>query len=421
VATVPVYSGKTACSLQGYGNDLSCEIVWRDWFYIRNEGGLGIKARKHKRFSEETGKENRIGARVVALVPAHNEEKGIRATIESLLLQTHLGVDVLVVSDNSTDNTVAIVRDMAAKESRIMFMETQGNKYRKAGALNAAYRKLGGGINKYDFVLVLDADTLIAPDLVEQGLVEFSLDLRLGSVCSRAGVMRQQADSLLAKLLYYQQHVEYAEFDRSRIVQHRRIKVTHGMCAMFKTEAVKAVMARRIEQGKLDCLPYDQYNITEDYELTVTLKECGFNVAVGFGMLAWTEVPLQLSQLWKQRIRWLRGGLDTLWQHGWNSTTRGDILNAWFFWVMLMIQGILVGYALLDVWLGVFSFSRMVLLVMTLMYVDCIYSLRFVQDLNRWDYFVRVTFLPQILYAWFTIAQQLYAYYLFLSKSDQEW
>lgn len=357
----------------------------------------------------------------MAFVPAHNEEKGIEATIKSLLSQTHPRVDILVVSDNSTDNTAAIVRNMAVRESRITFMETQDNKYKKAGALNAAYRKLGKGINEYDFVLVLDADTLIAPDLVEQGLVEFSLDPKLGSVCSRAGVMRQEADSLLAKLLYYQQHVEYAEFDRSRIVQNRQIRVTHGMCAMFKTEAVKAVMARRIEQGKLDCLPYDQYNITEDYELTVTLKECGFNAAAGFGMLAWTEVPLRLGQLWKQRIRWLRGGLDTLWQHGWNDATRGDILNAWFFWVMLMIQGILLGCALLDVYLGVFHFSRMVLLVLAMMYVDCVYSLRFVQDLGKWDYLVRVTFLPQILYAWFTIAQQLYAYYLFLSKSDQEW
>lgn len=358
---------------------------------------------------------------MVALVPAHNEERGIRATINSLLSQTYPWIDILVVSDNSTDDTVAIVRDMAIGESRITLMETEGNKFKKAGALNAAYRKLGSGINGYDYVLVLDADTLIAPDLVEEGLIEFSLDSMLGSVCSRAGVMRQQTDNLFAKLLYHQQHVEYAEFDRSRVVQHRRIKVTHGMCAMFRVKAVKAVMARRVEQGKLDCLPYDQYNMTEDYELTVTLKECGFNVAAGFGMFAWTEVPLKLSELWTQRIRWLRGGLDTLWQHGWNETTRGDILNAWFFWIMLMIQGLLLGYALLDVWLGVFHLGWMVLVVMTLMYVDCLYSLRFVQDISRGDYLVRVTFLPQLLYAWFTIAQQLYAYYLFLSGSDQEW
>jgi cellulose synthase/poly-beta-1,6-N-acetylglucosamine synthase-like glycosyltransferase len=389
--------------------------------YIFQTGGLDIKTRKHKGFSEEIKKENGIGAKVIALVPAHNEERGIEATIRSLLSQTHPWVDVFVVSDNSTDNTAAIVRNIAASESRVTLMETEGNNFKKAGALNAAYRKLGSRISDYDFILVMDADTLIAPDLIEQGLIEFSLDPKLGSVCSRAGVKRQQTDSLFAKLLYYWQHVEYAEFDRSRIVQHRRIKVTHGMCAMFKTEAIKAVMTRRIEQGKLDCLPYDQYNITEDYEMTVTLKECGFNVAAGYSMLAWTEVPLELGQLWRQRIRWLRGGLDTLWQHGWNSTTWRDILNTWFFWVMLMTQGVLLGYAILDIWLGVFHFSRMVLLVMAMMYVDCVYSLRFVQNITKWDYFVRVAFLPQVLYAWFTIAQQLYAYYLFLSKSDQEW
>ena len=88
---------------------------------------------------------------------------------------------------------------------------------------------------------------------------------------------------------------------------------------------------------------------------------------------------------------------------------------------MVMFQGILLAYTLIDIANGVFYFNRMVMLVMCIMYVDCVYTLRFVQSPKKWDYIVRLIFIPQLLYAWFTIAQQIYAYYLFFFKPNQEW
>jgi cellulose synthase/poly-beta-1,6-N-acetylglucosamine synthase-like glycosyltransferase len=190
---------------------------------------------------------------------------------------------------------------------------------------------------------------------------------------------------------------------------------------MYKVEAIKAVMSKRKAAGKLDSTVYDVHNITEDYELTITLKELGYHIAAGFGMYAWTYVPLNLTELWRQRVRWLRGGLDTLWEHGWNRSTRKDILKAVLFWIMLLFQGILLDYAVMDIIKGVFRLNSMVMLVMVIMYVDCVYTLQYIQNPEKWDLIVRLTFIPQLLYAWITIAQQLYAYYLFIFKSNQEW
>jgi cellulose synthase/poly-beta-1,6-N-acetylglucosamine synthase-like glycosyltransferase len=351
-------------------------------------------------------------------VPAHNEGSVILSTIETLLSQTRR-IDVVVINDNSTDDTASIVRSIAASDNRVSLIETVGNKFKKSGALNTAYQTVN--LEPYDYVLSVDGDTVTAPDLVEQALIEFQLDPMLGAVCSRAGVIKQVTRGLFEKLIYHWQYVEYAEFDRNRLGQDRGIKVAHGMCTMYKVEAIKAVMAKRKAAGKFDCTVYDVHNITEDYELSVTLKELGYHVAAGFGMYAWTDVPLKLTDLWKQRVRWLRGGLDTLWQHGWNKSTRIDILNSGFFWIMLLFQGILLGYALNNIVSGVFHFNAMVMLVMFIMYVDCVYTLRYAQKPTKWDYIVRVTFIPQLVYAWFTIAQQIYAYYLFLFRSNQEW
>lgn len=355
---------------------------------------------------------------VIAFVPARNEESVIRSTIESILTQT-FQVDVVVINDNSTDDTASIVRSIAATNNRVSLIETVNNKYKKSGALNTAYQSVD--LDAYDYVLAVDGDTIIAPDLVEQALIEFKLDPLLGAVCSRAGVVKQVTNGFFEKLIYHWQYVEYAEFDRSRIGQGTHIKVAHGMCTVYKVEAIKAVMARRRATGKLDCTVYDVHNIAEDYELTMTLKELSYHIAAGFGMYAWTSVPLSLKNLWKQRIRWLRGGIDTLWEHGWNRSTRKDILNSIFFWIMLYCQAILLYYALNDIISGTYHFNTMFILVMIMMYVDCVYTLRYVQNPKKWDYIVRVTFIPQLFYAWFMIAQLVYSHYLFLFKPNQEW
>lgn len=355
---------------------------------------------------------------IVTFVPAHNEANVIRTTIESLLSQTYK-VNVVVINDNSTDDTANIIRKIAVTSNRVTLIETVGNKFKKSGALNTAYQTID--LEPYDYVLSVDADTVVAPDLVEQALIEFQLDPKLGAVCSRAGVIKQVTDGLLEKLTYHWQYVEYAEFDRSRIGQDRKIRVAHGMCTMYKVEAIKAVMSKRKATGKLDSTVYDVHNITEDYELTITLKELGYHIAAGFGMYAWTYVPLKLTDLWRQRVRWLRGGLDTLWEHGWNRSTRGDILRTGFFWIMLMFQVILLNYTFIDIINGTFHLNNMVLLVMGIMYVDCVYSLQYIQSPEKWDVIVRLAFIPQLLYAWFTIAQQLYAYYLFFFRPNQEW
>jgi poly-beta-1,6-N-acetyl-D-glucosamine synthase len=355
---------------------------------------------------------------VVAFVPVHNEAKVICSTIESLLAQTHK-IDIVVINDNSTDDTVNIVRSIAASNNNLSLMETAGNKFKKSGALNTAYQTVD--LEPYDYVLSVDGDTVIAPDLVEQGLIEFQLDPLLGAVCSRAGVIKQITRGFFEKLVYHWQYVEYAEFDRSRLGQGISIKVAHGMCTMYEVEAIKAVMSKRKADRKFDCVVYDVHNITEDYELTVTLKELGYHIVAGFGMYAWTHVPLKLKDLWKQRVRWLRGGIDTLWEHGWNRSTRKDILNSGFFWIMFVFQSILLYYALNDIINGVYQSNKLLMLALGIMYVDCAYTLLYVQNPTKWDYTVRLTFIPQLLYAWFTILQQVYAYYLFLLKPHQEW
>src|SRR5947209_3531591 len=57
---------------------------------------------------------NRQRPSVGILIPAHNEESGITATIASLLPQLKQGDQILVIADNCSDNTAGVARAAGA-------------------------------------------------------------------------------------------------------------------------------------------------------------------------------------------------------------------------------------------------------------------------------------------------------------------
>ena len=68
---------------------------------------------------------------VVALVPAHNEEREIEAAIRSLREQEASPDLIVVIADNCTDGTA-----QKAEAAGVFVFETRGNVHKKAGALN---------------------------------------------------------------------------------------------------------------------------------------------------------------------------------------------------------------------------------------------------------------------------------------------
>jgi cellulose synthase/poly-beta-1,6-N-acetylglucosamine synthase-like glycosyltransferase len=81
-------------------------------------------------------------SRVIALVPAHNEEDIIEATITSLMSQTYPFDYVLIIADNCTDKTTRIVKRLQRRYGirKLRLMKTVKNKYKKAGALNQGFK-----------------------------------------------------------------------------------------------------------------------------------------------------------------------------------------------------------------------------------------------------------------------------------------
>ncbi len=94
---------------------------------------------------------------VSVIMPAYNAEKYISEAIESVIQQTYTSWELIVVDDGSTDNTAAIIKEYAAKDNRIRYL--QQSHQQQAKARNNGLSHASG-----ELIAFLDADDIWAPD-----------------------------------------------------------------------------------------------------------------------------------------------------------------------------------------------------------------------------------------------------------------
>lgn len=295
--------------------------------FLRWHGAASADAAKVERSSGEASAWAQAGA-VVALVPAHNEQEQIAETIASLRVQSYPVARVVVIADNCTDRTA----EVAAAASADVY-ETIGNTAKKAGALNQGMRAVASGCPA-DYLLQMDADTVLEPRFVENAVRELQEDERLAGVCAR--FLTKPCRGFLPWL----QRMEYQRLDRH--TAHRRHKV-HCLSGT----------ATLLRYTVLPKAPWNEASLVEDYALTLDLLEQGWRVKRADEAIAWTETKPTLPQFWSQRLRWARGTLDELVRRGWGEHTRKNILaHVWAYfvvtlrwlWLSLVLSSLVLGH-----------------------------------------------------------------------------
>jgi poly-beta-1,6-N-acetyl-D-glucosamine synthase len=142
-------------------------------------------------------------AKMLVLIPSHNEEDSIGNVLNALLTQTRVPDRIVVIADNCTDKTEQIARRFRG----VTVMRTVGNTERKVGALNQAWNRWQAG---YDYVAGIDADTILAPDCLQQLEAELAVTSRPGGVMARYTFDQRLGASGMARLLIRMQRLEFA-------------------------------------------------------------------------------------------------------------------------------------------------------------------------------------------------------------------
>jgi len=250
--------------------------------------------------------------RVVALIPAHNEQELLPQAIRSIETQTIPVAQIYVVSDNSTDRTQEIVRTWGGK---VGLFETVGNRDMKSGALNQAFDGLLEAEGRDTWMLVVDADSRIVPQFIERALQAIAMDQDIGAV---GGVFQTEDD---ASLLMRLQANEYVRYAREIARDHAQARVLTGTATIARVGILREVRAQRAAGFLPGQGVYNQSALTEDFDLTLAFKRLGYKTLSPQGCIVYTEAMPTLSRLWQQRTRWQRGALECLGNYGLNRTT----------------------------------------------------------------------------------------------------
>jgi cellulose synthase/poly-beta-1,6-N-acetylglucosamine synthase-like glycosyltransferase len=274
---------------------------------------------------------------ISVLAPAYNEALTVTESLRSLLTVRYPSLEVVVVNDGSSDDTIdvlrrdfdlvpvyPVVRRVAESEpirsvfrsatSRGLVVVDKDNGG-KADALNAGLNVATG-----ELVCAIDADTIIEPDALLRMVRPF---LHRDDVVAAGGTIRAANGSRVAggrvvvegapaSALPALQAVEYLRAFLTGRLGWNRLGgnlIISGAFGLFRRRSLLAVGG------------YARDTVGEDMELVVRLRrrayEQGLPGRVEFipDPVAWTEVPAQVRVLGRQRDRWHRGLADVLWRH----------------------------------------------------------------------------------------------------------
>ncbi len=233
--------------------------------------------------------------RVAVLIPAFNEEKVIVRTIRSVLLSNYKNIRIIVIDDGSKDRTYQTVLDAYPAEiaSGRLLVLTKPNGG-KADALNFALAS-----TDEEIYIGIDADGVVARDAITNLVCHFA-DPMIGAVAGNAKVGNR------VNLWTRWQALEYVtsqNFERRALDLFDVVMVVPGAIGAWRTSAV-------IAGGG-----YHSNTVAEDADLTMNLLEQGYWVIYEDRALAFTEAPVNMNGLMRQRFRWSFGILQAIFKH----------------------------------------------------------------------------------------------------------
>ncbi|MFY1067971.1 glycosyltransferase family 2 protein [Enterococcus sp. AD013-P3] len=283
---------------------------------------------------------------ITIMVPAHNEEIVIEATLRYLLEKiAYHEYEVLVMDDGSTDRTPEILERLMAEYPRLRVIRIDANKG-KAHAFN-----IGVGFAKGDYILSNDADTIPETDALWKYMNYFMYDSDTNIAAVTANMDVQNRSRIIEK----SQTVEFSSIvgviKRGQLGTLNTMYAYSGANTMYRKTAL------------LDAGLFRQDRATEDISIAWDQQLRGWTPVFAPDIMFFMAVPSTLRMLYRQRKRWAKGGTEVwltnipkillhpikhLEQFVMFVDQTFSIIWSLFYWVSLVLYLILMARFLLD-------------------------------------------------------------------------
>lgn len=291
---------------------------------------------------------------ITAVIPAHDEAESIATSIRSLLQQTRRVDKIVVMVNNSKDDTANIANAYRRKyPAQVVVYDVQDLQYGKVEALGIAWKEhvMGG---QSDFALFVDADVVCHRDMLAQ------LEKELIDQPDAAGVRARYNFSLegemkgSARRLVMDQRHEFAQVEIRDYLRGKRTHILGGQATLFRAVALDKAAGKT--RGNI---PWDRHSSVEDSRLSDTLRELGYSTIVSAKARADVGAMLTSHALRQQRIKWTHGHISDALSRGWAML--GSHLHVWRQQVSmawnLLLRLLFVTMLLTSVSLDMFVFS----------------------------------------------------------------
>ena len=220
------------------------------------------------------------------IIPAYNEERTIKKTIESALNLDYPKekFEVIVIDDGSKDKTHEIASSIKNKHLKVYKKNNEG----KAKALN-----LGISLAKGDFIITMDADTFAEKNAAKE-MIKYFKDKKV--MCVTPSIIIYKPKNLLQKL----QQGEYSLGIYLR-------KVYHSLNSIHVTPGAFSAYRKSFFEKHGGFIGMEKNNLTEDLEMALRIQSLGYRIANAQKAKVYTVAPENLKELTAQRKRWYAG------------------------------------------------------------------------------------------------------------------
>lgn len=240
---------------------------------------------------------------VSVLIPAFNEENTIIPVIKSVLNLDYPKnkLEIIAINDGSTDSTkdriISFMQKNKAHNIKLIDHRNQG----KAASLNTALK-----IAKGEFFACLDADSFVDRKTLRKMLKTYEQGNENLAIVTPAMKVKSPK-TFLQKI----QWLEYlVSLFIARLMSHLDcIYVAPGPFSLYRTKTIKKLGG------------FDTDNITEDQEIAYRVQKHHYKIKQCYDGYVYTIAPKDARGLYKQRNRWLKGGVLNIMKY------RGMMLN----------------------------------------------------------------------------------------------
>ena len=232
---------------------------------------------------------------VSIIIPAHNEEKVIKDTVENILSLDYQKFEILVVDDRSEDSTAEVLQELSRKYPEFKYYVRGESSFPgKSAVLNEAL-----SMTKGEIICIFDADARIKPDFLKK-ILPYLAEPEVGAVQARKVISNRDFNFLTR--CQDNEYILDAHYEASRDCIKGAVEL-RGNGQLVKRESV------------IDIGGWNNFSITDDLDLSTRLHLAGWDIRFAEDVHGYEEGITKFLPLLRQRRRWIEGSIRRYLDH----------------------------------------------------------------------------------------------------------